>query len=88
MNVEHALLAGIHKVLKPQELLVCEFGAKGNIAAVEKGFAEACGEYGFDYAPKSNFPTTEHFGKLLEANGFIIDKLYDYDRPTVLKDGD
>jgi trans-aconitate methyltransferase len=83
-----ALLAGIHKALKPQGLLVCEFGAKGNIVSVEKGFAEACGEYGFDYAPKFNFPTTEYFGKLLETNGFIIDKIYDYDRPTVLKDGD
>ena len=30
-----ALLKSIHKVLKPQGLLVCEFGAKGNIAAIK-----------------------------------------------------
>ena len=30
----------------------------------------------------------EEFGKLLENNGFVIDRIYDYDRPTVLKDNE
>lgn len=38
--------------------MVCEFGARGNIAAIENAFTEACNRLG-----------------------------YDYDRPTVLKDG-
>lgn len=25
---------------------------------------------------------------MIEKNGFVIDKIYDYDRPTVLKDGE
>lgn len=35
---------------------------------------------------KFNFPTTKHFADLLTKKGFIIDKIYDYDRPTPLKD--
>ena len=35
---------------------------------------------------KFNFPTTKHFADLLTKKGFIIDKIYDYDWPTLLKD--
>lgn len=83
-----ALLKNVRKVLKPQGLLVCEFGAKGNIATIENAFARACGSLEYGYEPKFNFPMAEDFGKLLENNGFIIDTIYDYDRPTVLKDGE
>lgn len=82
------LLKNIHKVLKSQGLLVCEFGAKGNIAAIENAFTTACNDLEYDYEPKFNFPAPEDFGKLLEKNGFVIDRIYDYDRPTVLKDGE
>lgn len=80
------LLKNIHKVLKPQGLLVCEFGARGNIAVIENAFTKVCNSLGYHYEPKFNFPTTEDFGELLESNGFVIDRIYDYDRPTVLKD--
>lgn len=82
------LLQNVHKALKPQGLLVCEFGAYGNIATIENAFARACEEAGFDYQPKFNFPTVENFSKLLKENGFIIEKIYDFDRPTVLKDAE
>ena len=84
----NALLQNIHKVLKPKGLLICEFGASGNISSIENAFEEASNELGFDYHHKFNFPTVEDFGKLLENNGFIIEKIYDYDRPTVLKDAE
>ena len=83
-----ALLKSVYKVLKPQGLLVCEFGANGNIATIENAFANACNSLGYDYKPKFNFPTAEDFEKLLENNGFVIDRIYDYDRPTVLKDNE
>jgi len=83
-----ALLKNIHKVLKPQGLLVCEFGANGNIATIENAFAKACNSLGYGYEPKFNFSTVENFGKLLESNGFEINRIYDYDRPTILKDGE
>lgn len=82
------LLQNIYKVLKQNGLLVCEFGANGNIATIENAFSKVCNDFGYDYKPKFNFPTTDTFGKLLQANEFIIDKIYDYDRPTILKDNE
>lgn len=83
-----ALLNHIYKVLKPKGLLICEFGANGNIKTIENAFANACKGLGYDYKPKFNFPATKEFSKLLEKNGFVIDRIYDYDRPTPLKDGE
>lgn len=88
INDHSLLLKNICRVLKPQGILVCEFGASGNIATIENAFENACIEMGYDYKPKFNFPTTENFGSLLEENGFVIDRMYDYNRPTLLKDGE
>ena len=82
------LLKNIHKVLNDKGILVCEFGAHGNIATIENAFIKACKEIGYDYKSKFNFPTTECFGNLLVKNGFEIDRVYDYDRPTPLKDNE
>lgn len=88
INDHDALLKNIYKALKSQGLLVCEFGASGNIATIENAFIKACKDFGYDYKPKFNFPTVKNFGRLLENNGFVIDKIYDYDRPTILKDNE
>ncbi len=88
INDHNTLLKNIHKALKPQGLLVCEFGASGNIATIENAFIKVCQKLGYSYEPKFNFPTVETFEEMLEKNGFIIDKIYDYDRPTVFKDNE
>lgn len=88
INDHNALLNKIHKALKPDGLLVCEFGASGNIAAIENAFMKVCRDSGYEFDPKFNFPTREHFADLLKHNGFIIDKIYDFDRPTTLKDNE
>ena len=36
------LLDNINKVLKPKGLLVCEFGASGNVATIENAFIKVC----------------------------------------------
>ena len=84
----NALLNQVHKVLKPNGLLICEFGANGNIATIENAFMKVCQYSGYEYNPKFNFPTSEHFADLLKKNSFSIDKIYDYDRPTPLKDNE
>lgn len=83
----NTLLYNVRRALKSNGCLVCEFGASGNIATIENAFMKVCKEFGHEYHPKFNFPTTEHFSDLLKKNGFVIDKIYDYDRPTPLKDG-
>ena len=84
----NALLKQIHKVLKPNGLLICEFGANGNIATIENAFMNVCKDAGYIYTPKFNFSTKENFANLLKNNDFVIDKIYDYDRPTPLKDNE
>lgn len=82
------LLNKIHHALKPSGKLICEFGACGNIKTIEQGFSDALQELGYAYHSKFNFPTVEQFGALLTKNDFVIEKIYDYDRPTRLQDGE
>ena len=83
-----ALLRSIHRALKRGGLLVCEFGAEGNIAAIEGAFAKACAELDVAYRSKFNFPSQERFQTLLQENGFAIDFISAFDRPTKLKDSE
>lgn len=81
------LLKNIRRALKPGGRLVCEFGAKGNVAGIERAFARACEEQGLRYESRFTFPGADAFGRLLEANHFTCDLVVAYDRPTVLQDG-
>ncbi|MBU5480687.1 class I SAM-dependent methyltransferase [Blautia sp. MSJ-19] len=80
------LLKQVYKVLKPNGLLICEFGANGNIATIENAFMSVCQDFEYKYKPKFNFPTVDTFSGLLKKNNFMIDKIYDYNRTTPLKD--
>lgn len=82
-----ALLRAVRRVLKPGGVLVCEFGASGNVETIDAAFERACAEAGFDYASKFNFPTVERFAGQLAANGFSADRVCAFDRPTTLKGG-
>jgi len=83
-----SLLKGIYHALKPDGKLICEFGANGNIAKIQKSFHDVTKKYGYDYANPFYFPTTHEYKQLLEQVGFNIELIVDYDRPTVLKDGE
>lgn len=82
----NALLKQVYKVLKPNGLLVCEFGANGNVVTIENAFMNACQDFGYKYTSKFNFPTVDTFSDLLKKNNFMIDKIYDYNRSTPLRD--
>lgn len=88
INNHNLLLQKIYNALKPNGKLICEFGAYGNISIIENGFSCALQKSGVQYMSKFNFPTVNDFAYLLIKNGFMVDKIYDYDRPTPLKDGD
>ena len=79
------LLQRIQRALKPGGKLVCEFGAHANIATIEGAFNDALQEFDRTYRSKFNFPTVAAFSGLLRKNGFSIDNIYDFDRPTLLK---
>lgn len=83
------LLENVKKALKPGGQLICEFGGAGNIAVVEQAFNRACEEMGLAVrAPRFNFPTPEEFSARLARHGLTPVNVYDYDRPTPLKDGE
>lgn len=82
------LIKNISNSLKSSGLLVCEFGAHGNIRIIETVFSEVCSAHGYHYRGGFNFPKVDDFARLLEKNEFKIEKIYDYDRPTVLSDGE
>lgn len=80
------LLHTIKKSLNSNGQLICEFGGFGNIATIEQAFKTLLVSKGYTYTSRFNFSTAENFGELLEKNGFDIELLVLYDRPTVLKD--
>lgn len=87
INDHRRLLGSIRRALKPGGMLVCEFGADGNIAVIESAFSAALREIGIEYRSKYNFPTAERFGSLLNDCGFEITALEAFERPTPLKGG-
>ena len=83
----NTLLQGIYKVLKKHGDLICEFGGNGNLAIIEGAFAKVLKEHGYDYTPRFYAYTVETFRKSLEDNGFIVEKIYDFDKPKMLDGG-
>ncbi|MBD5539180.1 MAG: methyltransferase domain-containing protein [Desulfovibrio sp.] len=82
------LLKNIRRALKPGGLLVCEFGARGNVGAIEDAFARTCEERGLRYRSPFTFPEADTFARLLSANRFTPEIVTEYDRPTILKEGE
>lgn len=79
------LLQVCHRLLKVGGLLICEFGAKDNIAQIQAAFSQALKSLGKDYQSPFFFPSDKKYAQLLEAAGFEVLHLVSYDRPTPLK---
>lgn len=88
INDQPALLSSIHKALKPAGLLICEFGARGNIAQIEGAFARSCAQVGHHYASPFFFPKTGEYTAILQEHGFMPHFVVDFDRPTPLSNGE
>lgn len=80
------VLQEIHSALVPGGRLVAEFGGAGCVASIQDAFGVALGKRGID-ADCANpwyFPTADEYRSRLEANGFTIDMLSVFPRPTPL----
>ncbi|MDR2201338.1 MAG: methyltransferase domain-containing protein [Clostridiales bacterium] len=83
---QNRLLSGICRALKPRGILVCEFGAHGNVAAIRNAYRRFA-----DSASDKNkwfFPTADRYRALLTANGFKAQSVVEFDRPTPLSGGE
>lgn len=80
---QEILLKRIYSALKDGGSLISEFGAYGNISAIESAYSSVVPSYKSPFY----FPTVESYSVVLKKAGFSIQKIYDYDRPTPLSDG-
>lgn len=81
-----AALAAIHRALVPGGRLVAELGGHGCVASIRAAFGEVLARRGIE-AERLNpwyFPTAEEYGERLDANGFDVDSIRLFPRPTPL----
>jgi len=84
-----AVLAGAFRALKPGGRFVAEMGGHGNVAAITVALYAALarrGIRGIDVNPWY-FPTAAAYRARLEKNGFIVDQIHHFARPTPVEAG-
>lgn len=81
-----AALSAIHRALAPGGRLVAELGGHGCVASIRAAFGEVLARRGIDAARLNPwyFPTAEEYGERLDANGFEVDSIRLFPRPTPL----
>jgi trans-aconitate 2-methyltransferase len=84
------VIAGIARALKPGGRFVAEFGGKGNIKTLVKGFHRAFAALGIGEPAGVSpwfYPGIAEYAALLEKHGLEVRYASLYERPTVLEDG-
>lgn len=75
----------IHQALKTQGKFIAEFGGKGNVKTLESTLINEIQSAKLTPGQDSwFFPSIEEYSKILESNGFKIELIDLYDRPTEL----
>lgn len=84
-----AMLAQVHRVLKPGGRFVAEMGGHGNIAAIRVALMAALARHGLaDREDGVNYyPTADAYRRRLERHGFRVDRIALIPRPTPLGEG-
>lgn len=77
----------MHRLLRPEGVLVAEFGAQGNIKQIQDAFANALAKRDLTYTSPFYFPSEDEYRDLLTRHGFSDVQIKVYSRPTPLKDG-
>lgn len=86
MKKPDAVLAGVHRALRPGGRFVGEFGGAGNVAAIEAALTEALARRGIDAAAISPwyFPSPEEYARKLQVHSFDVRSIELIPRPTPL----
>jgi trans-aconitate methyltransferase len=82
------LLDNIHKVLTQNGVLVCEFGAYGNITGLLNAVEKACINRHKEYSLRFYYPAEEEYKNLLEKHGFFVESIFTYGLDTALTEGE
>ena len=86
MRRPDAVIAGVHRALRPQGRFVAECGGHGCVATIRGALIAALDRRGLDGASFDPwfFPTAEDYGARLARAGFAIDWIAVFPRPTPL----
>ena len=86
---QQAMLAGVHRALRPGGRFVAEMGGHGNIAAIRTALQAALAPFRIDAeaTAASFFPSPTIYRRLLEGANFTIQSIDLIPRPTPLPNG-
>jgi trans-aconitate methyltransferase len=86
MKQKEKVSEGVYRALKPGGRFVAEMGGKGNIETFEKACRAALAKRGLlEKIPEPNYyPTAEEYGDLLTKQGFKVEYINFFERPTPL----
>ena len=83
---QDAMLAQVHRVLRPGGRFVAEMGGHGNIAAIRVALIAVLARHGFGELENdvNYYPTAEAYRRRLEGHGFSVERIALIPRPTPL----
>jgi trans-aconitate methyltransferase len=84
-----AVIAGVHRALRPGGRFVAEMGGHGNIAAIRVALQATLTPFNIDAESlaASFYPSPAHYRRLIESAGFIVRSIDLIPRPTPLPHG-
>lgn len=81
------VVSGVAKALKKGGRFVAETGTEGNVGKIREILYKTIEKYGYKGKICWYFPSKEEKTKLLEKNGFEVEKIITFRRPTPLPTG-
>ena len=89
LSGQQAVLAGVHRALRPGGRFVAEMGGHGNVAAIRTALQAVLAPFHIDAeaVAASFFPSPALYRRLLEEAGFTVQSIDLIPRPTPLPNG-
>jgi len=83
---QDAMMADVHRVLKPGCRFVAEMGGHGNVAAIHVALRAVLGRHGFGHLEDgvNYYPSPDAYRRRLERHGFTVERMALIPRPTPL----